>query len=90
VLSIDEEWIIEILNAATQKAQSGEAEDRKGKDSGPSSAEGTVKDEYMTEEIYSANREHLKRLKELADDGLIDENEYKEIKGKILKKMFLI
>lgn len=86
-LSIDEEWIIEILNAAVaQKTQSDQAEDGKEKDSELSSAENASTDE----EIYSANREHLKRLKELVDDGLIDENEYKEIKGKILKKMFSI
>ena len=33
-------------------------------------------------------RENLRQLKELFDEGLIDEGEYKEMKSKILKKMF--
>ncbi len=44
----------------------------------------------VNKKIDSSDKEDLKELKELFDEGLIDEREYREIKSKILKKMFSV
>ena len=45
--------------------------------------------ECVNKKNDSSDKDDLKQLKELFDEGLIDENEYKEVKSNILKKMFL-